>query len=278
LIDYAADQRPLRATAEVPAQLEHGISFRHVSFHYPGTEREVLSDLMLELRAGSIVALVGDNGAGKTTLVKLLSGMYQPSSGQILVDGLDLATLDIGAWRIRLSAAFQDYARFELVFQESVGIGDLERIDDAEGVVMALDHAGAGDLVGQLDAGLSTPLGPSFEGGANLSGGQWQKVSLGRAMMPPAPLLLIMDEPTANLDPVAERALFERYADRARRVANDLGTIVVFVTHRFSSVRIADAIVVLADGKVIESGSHAELLATDGLYAELFHLQARHYR
>ena len=164
------------------------------------------------------------------------------------------------------------------MFQESVGIGDLDGLDDEGRVLAALEEAGAADIVGQPEHGLSTPLGLSFEGGANLSGGQWQKVPLGRATMSPRPLLLVMDEPTANLDPVAERALFERYADRARRAANELGTIVVFVTHRFSSVRIVDEIVVLADGEIVEVGSHEQLLSANGTYAELYQLQARHYR
>jgi ATP-binding cassette, subfamily B, bacterial len=163
------------------------------------------------------------------------------------------------------------------VLRESVGVGDLEWLDDSGRVGAALERAGAADLVGQLEEGLDTPLGPSFEHGANLSGGQWQKVSLGRAMMRTRPLLLVMDEPTANLDPVAERALFERYVDRARRAATELGTIVVFVTHRFSSVRIADEIIVLSAGRVIEVGSHNELVRHGGVYAELYQLQAQHY-
>jgi len=277
LVDYADAERPPAASVSLPSHLEHGINLEHVSFRYPGTEREVLHDVSIELRAGSIVALVGDNGAGKTTLVKLLSAMYAPSLGRITIDGIDLSSLDVDAWRGRLSAAFQDYARFELVLRESVGVGDLDWLDDVDRVAAALERAGAADLSGQLDGGLDTPLGPSFEHGANLSGGQWQKVSLGRAMMRTQPLLLVMDEPTANLDPVAERALFERYVDRARRAANELGTIVVFVTHRFSSVRIADEIIVLSAGRVVEVGSHDELVHSGGVYSELYELQAQHY-
>jgi ATP-binding cassette subfamily B protein len=277
LVDYADAARPPEATAELPARLRQGIAFEHVSFSYPGTEREVLHDVSLELPAGSIVALVGDNGAGKTTLVKLLGAMYAPTDGRIAVDEIDLSSYDVDLWRARLAAAFQDYARFELLLQEAVGIGDLPWLADELRVNSALERAGASDLVSQLEDGLSTPLGPSFEHGTNLSGGQWQKVSLGRAMMRMNPLLLIMDEPTANLDPVAERALFERYVDRARGLTSDLGTIVVFVTHRFSSVRIADFIVVLGAGRVVEMGSHEALLGSGGVYAELYQLQAGQY-
>jgi ATP-binding cassette subfamily B protein len=277
LRDTVAGLYPRRAReAAVPAAIRDGIRVERVSFGYPGTEREVLSEVDLELPAGSAVAFVGENGAGKSTLVKLLCRFYEPTGGRISVDGVDLADLPVGPWRARVAAGFQDFVRFELLARESVGIGDLPAVDDVDAVLAAVDRADARDLVERLPRGLETPLGASLEG-AELSGGQWQKVALARAMMRERPLLLILDEPTSALDAHAEHVLFERYAASARAVARATGGIAVFVSHRFSTVRMADLIVVVEGGRIVEQGTHAELVASGGAYAELYALQAAAY-
>jgi ATP-binding cassette subfamily B protein len=247
-------------------------------FQYPGSATPVLDGVSLLLPAGSVVALVGENGAGKTTLVKLLTGMYAPTAGRIMVDAADLGRMDPGQWRARTSAAFQDFARLELLAREAVGVGDLPRLEEREAVGTALERAGAGELRGRLPDGLETQLGRDWEGGTELSGGQWQKLALARAMMRDAPLLLILDEPTASLDAEPEHALFERYARASRRSAASAGTVTVLVSHRFSTVRMADLIVVLENGRVQEMGDHGALMSAGGLYAELYELQAQAYR
>jgi ATP-binding cassette subfamily B protein len=280
LLDYAeaaAREEPLDPVPP-PDRLQHGIDLEQVSFQYPGTDRNVLADVSLHLPAGATVAIVGENGAGKTTLVKLLARYYEPTTGRIVVDGTDLRRFSFDAWRERTSAGFQDFARFEILARENVGVGDIGRIDDDRAVEAALERAHAADLVATLPNGLATQLGRTFDGGTELSGGQWQKLALGRAMMRTSPLLLILDEPTAALDAQTEHALFERYAGSARRVAAANDAITILVSHRFSTVRMADLIVVIADHGVAELGSHEELIAAGGLYAELYELQARAYR
>ncbi|MFJ8687780.1 ABC transporter ATP-binding protein [Micromonospora wenchangensis] len=266
------------AAGAPPARLREGIRLAGVTLRYPGGSTPVVTGLDLHLPAGATVAVVGENGAGKTTVVKLLCGLLTPTSGRILVDGVELAALSLPAWRERIAAGFQDFVRFELPARQAVGVGDLPRRDDDPAVRTALGRAGADDLVGQLDEGLDTPLGRSHTDGAELSGGQWQKLALGRAFMRDDPLLVVLDEPTAALDAEAEYALFARYREQAREVAARTGAVSVFVSHRFSTVQLADLIVVLADGGVAEAGSHADLLAAGGQYAEMFELQARAYR
>ena len=261
-----------------PERLRAGIFIEDLSFGYPGATSPVLADVNLVLPAGATVALVGDNGAGKSTLVKLLTAMYEPSGGRILIDGVDLADIGRADWRSRVTAAFQDFAQFELVTQESVGLGRLEDIQDRDSVLAALDRAQASDVLAALPDGLNSQLGRSFSDGAELSGGQWQKLALGRAMMRPAPLLMVLDEPTAALDAETEHQLFVRYAAAASATSAGTGGITILVSHRFSTVRMADLIVVLAGGEVSEVGSHRELLARGGSYAELYELQARGYR
>jgi ATP-binding cassette, subfamily B, bacterial len=279
LLEYAtaADRQRAGETVAPPDALRQGIDFQHVQFRYPGTDREVLHDVNLHLPAGATVAIVGENGAGKTTLVKLLARLYEPTDGRIVADGIDLGRVTVEAWRARTSAGFQDFARFELLARENVGVGSLPDLDNPVAVGVALDRAAAADVIATLPAGLETQLGPSFEDGAELSGGQWQKLALGRAMMRPAPLLLILDEPTAALDAQTEHALFERYAGAAREQAAN-GAITILVSHRFSTVGMADLIVVVADGRIAEVGSHEQLLAASGLYADLYALQASAYR
>ncbi len=278
LEDYASAACPVLADpAPVPDRLVDGITLQNLSFHYPGTSAPVLTDVSLHLPAGKIVALVGENGAGKTSLVKLLGRFYEPESGRILVDGIDLRRFPIDAWRSRLGTAFQDFSRFEFLVRETVGVGDVSRIEDVALVADALTRAGVADLPLTLPEGIETQLGRSWEGGVELSGGQWQKLALGRALMRQAPLLQVFDEPTAALDAPTEQALFERMAATARQ-GERAGTVTILVTHRFSTVRMADLIVVLDGGRVVETGNHRQLMAKGGLYAELYELQARSYR
>jgi ATP-binding cassette subfamily B protein len=277
LEDYAATVPDTAVGGIPPGRLTEGIRFHGVTFRYPGTDVDVLHGLDLTLPAGTSVAIVGENGAGKTTLVKLLTGMYAPTTGEIIVDGVDLRDLSLDAWRDRITATFQDHVPFELLALEAVGVGDLPRIAEREAIERALDRASAVDVIDSLDDGLDTQLGRSFPDGRELSGGQWQKLALGRGMMRDEPLLLVLDEPTASLDAETEHALFERYVDAARRTRSTTGAITVLVSHRFSTVRAADLIVVLDEGGAIEIGSHAELMSAGGTYAELFKLQARAY-
>jgi ATP-binding cassette, subfamily B, bacterial len=278
LEDHAAEQvaRP-GAGAAPPQRLRDGIGLEGVTFAYPGTDTPVLGPIDLTLPAGRTVALVGENGAGKTTLVKLLCGMYRPTAGRIAVDGTDLDTLAVAAWRTRVSAAFQDFQRLHFQLSETVGVGDLPRIDDHGAVRGALARADSAALPHQLPDGLNTRVGNRFTGGHELSGGQWQRLALARGLMRHTPLLVVLDEPTASLDPPTESALFERYAAAAREAAQARGTITLLVSHRFSTVRSADLIVVLDAGRVVEAGSHEELIAAGGTYADLFALQARAY-
>jgi ATP-binding cassette subfamily B protein len=283
LEDYAASLVAL-ADLAVPARLAHGIRFEHVSFAYPGTERLVLDDVNLELPAGAVVAVVGENGAGKSTLVKLLAKLYEPNSGRILLDGADLARMHADEWRGRLAGAFQDFFRFEFKARHTVGVGDVRRLDDQPAVVTAIARAGADDVVVRLAAGLETQLGPTWPQGVEVSFGQWQKLALARGFMRDHPLLLVLDEPTAALDAETEHALFERYAaaaiggDGSGDAGRADGRITILVSHRFSTVRMADIIVVLDGAHVVEVGSHDELMVKGGQYSELYGIQAAAYR
>ena len=282
LEDYAAS---LVASADlpVPAVVRHSIRLEHVSFAYPGTSRLVLDDVSLTLPAGSVVAVVGENGAGKTTLVKLLAKMYEPTSGSILVDDAPLARMRADEWRARLAGAFQDFFRFEFRALHTVGLGDVPRLDDRPAVSTAVDRAGAADVVSRLVSGLDTQLGPTWPRGVEVSFGQWQKLSLARGFMRDTPLLLVLDEPTAALDAETEHALFERYAAAAHGQGNGnpdgtAGRITILVSHRFSTVRMADLIVVLDGARLVEMGTHDELIARRGQYADLYGIQAAAYR
>ncbi|WP_238150784.1 ABC transporter ATP-binding protein [Kribbella sindirgiensis] len=262
----------------VPQRLEHGISLRDVSYQYDGAAQPSLRNIDLDLPAGSTVAIVGENGAGKSTLVKLLAGLYNPTTGTITIDAENLASIDRTHWQDRISAAFQDHARFELLVREAVALGDLENADNDPKVLDALERAAATDVLTALPRGLDTQLGSGWPAGVDLSGGQWQKLAIARAMMRPAPALLLLDEPSAALDPETEHQLFEAWTNAAHALRERAGTITVLVSHRFSTVRMADTIVVLHHGKIAEHGSHKDLLQSNGLYAELFNLQAAAYR
>jgi ATP-binding cassette subfamily B protein len=276
LEDYA-ETHAVEPDQPVPDHLSGQIRFERVSFRYPGTDAWVLRDVDLEFQAGSVVALVGENGAGKTTLVKLLCRFYEPTEGRITVDGIELNRFPADEWRSRLSGAFQDFFRFEYDAQYSIGVGELDRADDEPAVLGAVGRAGADDVLARLPEGLQTQLGPTWRDGAELSIGQWQKLALARGFMRERPLLCVLDEPTAALDAETEHALFERFAG-ASRAAREDGRITILVSHRFSTVRMADQIVVLDGSRVEEAGTHEALMARRGLYAELFTMQALAYK
>ncbi len=245
----------------------------------------MLEDVNLHLVPGSVVAIVGENGAGKTTLVKLLCRLYQPTSGRILVDGVELARMPPDPWRLRLAGAFQDFFRFEFKARHTVGVGDVAKLDDGPAVEAAVERGGATDVVDRLTAGLDTQLGPTWPDGVELSFGQWQKLALARGFMRERPLVLVLDEPTAALDAETEHALFERFAAAARAGRQDgvrqlaaEGRITILVSHRFSTVRMADYIVVLDGAHVAELGTHDALMAKGGQYAQLYTIQAAAYR
>lgn len=274
---YGATPEGAEPNASLPRMLVGGLRMTNMTFAYPGAADPVLRDLDIFLPAGKVVALVGENGAGKSTLVNLLCGLYPLQHGEMHIDGVNARDVPPEAWRGRIAAGFQDFVRFELSVQQTVGVGDISRIDDTAVVRDALDRAAASDVLENLPQGLETQLGITF-GGIDLSGGEWQKLAVARAMARPTPLLLVLDEPTAALDPDAEYRLFGRYATAAKRLAASSGGVTLLVTHRFSTVRMADIIIVLESGRAVEIGSHDELISRGGLYADLFALQARSYR
>lgn len=277
LLAVAADEPHPDTSAKVPIRLVDGLRLEGLSFTYPWSDRIVLADIDLHLPAGSVVAIVGENGAGKSTLVHLLLRFYDQDAGRILADGEDIRNYAAEDWRAAATAGFQDFARFYFLAREAVGVGQLREVADSARVERAAVEAGAEPFLSLLPDGLETQLGPHFDDGADLSEGQWQRVALARAAMREHPLLTILDEPTSALDPIAEEAVFRQYA--ARTVANrSIGGITLLISHRFSTVALADLIVVLHEGRVADVGSHTELIARDGLYAELYSLQASRYR
>jgi ATP-binding cassette, subfamily B, bacterial len=262
---------PTGAGLESPSALGQGIALVDVRFVYPEGDDPVLHGLSALMPPGKVTAIVGANGAGKSTLVKLLTRMYDPQSGEICVDGTPLAQLDLDGWRLRVAAVHQDFSRLALTVRENVAVGGAgDRQGDAR-VEEAIRWAGVDEIAERLPAGLHTQLTRRFAGGADLSGGEWQKVALARGAVRDA-VLVILDEPTAGLDPEAEYRLFTRFQELVE------GRTALLISHRFSTVRMADHIVVIDGGRVIESGSHDELVDLGGRYAALYEMQASRYR
>ncbi|WP_395620769.1 ABC transporter ATP-binding protein [Dokdonella sp.] len=248
-----------------------GIRFEAVSFTYPGADAPTLHDINLHIRPGESLALVGQNGSGKTTLIKLLTRLYAPDQGRILLDGLDLAQWNENALRQRIGVIFQDFARYQMLVGENVGAGDVTRFEDRERWREASDKGMASAFIDSLPQGFETQLGKWFKDGRELSGGQWQKIALARAFMREQADILVLDEPTAAMDAQAEATIFEHFSAMSSQ------RILILISHRFSTVRMADQIVVIQDGRIIEHGNHAQLVAQAGHYAHLFALQAKGY-
>lgn len=261
----------LKAGRKLDQPLAAPIVLENLSFTYPGAERPALSDLNLELRPGERIALVGENGAGKTTLVKLLMGLYRPTSGRILVDGVDLTDIAPADWHRKFGTVFQTYQRYQTTVQENITFGWLEGAEDREHLRAVLTRSGAQEVVAELPQGLSTRLGKEYHAGAELSVGQWQKLAIARAYFRPAEIL-ILDEPASALDAKAEAAVYRHFADLAH------GRTAILISHRLASCQIADRILVLREGRLVEQGTHDALLASGGEYAELYGLQAAAYR
>lgn len=257
--------------APLPAHISHGIEFRNVSFRYPDRADWALRDVNMHIHPGEKIALVGANGAGKTTLIKLLTRLYDPTEGQILLDGVDLRDFDPDELRDRIGVIFQDFVRFQVSAGENIGFGQIKALDDKERILTASERGGADDVIAELPDGYDTMLGRWFEKGHELSGGQWQKIALGRAFMRDSEVL-VLDEPTSALDAAREYEIFQRFRELTE------GKIAVLISHRFSTVRMADRIAVIEDGTISELGTHQQLLDKNGTYARLFMLQAEGYR
>jgi ATP-binding cassette subfamily B protein len=241
-----------------------------ISFTYPSSQEPALINVSLEVRAGEVLALVGENGSGKSTLAKILAGLYRPSNGVIAWDGVDVSTIDRAEFSRRVAVIFQDFLRYHLSASDNIGLGRFESAGDRPSIIGAAEQAGAAEMIAKLPSGYDTLLGPEFLGGVDLSVGQWQRMALARAFFRNAPFV-ILDEPTASLDARAEHELFQRI----RSLLED--RTVLLISHRFSSVRTADRIYVLHEGRVVESGSHEELMVHNGRYAEMFRMQAAAY-
>jgi ATP-binding cassette subfamily B protein len=254
-----------------PRPIRTGFEFQNVSFAYAGSDRPVLDGISFRLEAGEKIALIGENGAGKTTLVKLLARLYDPTAGQILLDGRDLREYAVDDLRREIGVIFQDYMRYDMLAKENIGFGRIEQVDDSARIAESARKSLADTVIDSLSRGYEQMLGRRFDDGVDLSTGQWQKIALARAYMRDAQVL-ILDEPTASLDARAEYEVFQRFAELTR------GKIAILISHRFSTVRMADRILVLEHGRILEEGSHGRLVALGGRYAELFELQAAGYR
>jgi ATP-binding cassette subfamily B protein len=255
----------------VPKPILSGFVFEDVGFRYEGAVRWAMRHLNLEIGAGEVLALVGENGAGKTTIVKLLARLYDPTEGRILLDGRDLRDYDLDELRNRVGVVFQDFVRFHFTAAENIAMGRVEAAEDRDRIERAADQSLVDTIIARLPLGFEQPLGRRFNGGIDLSGGEWQKIAIARAYMRDADVL-VLDEPTSALDARSEYEVFQRFRDLS------VGKTTLLISHRFSTVRMADRIIVLEGGRIIEAGAHQELLAHKGRYAEMFELQAAGYR
>jgi ATP-binding cassette subfamily B protein len=274
LVDFLKVKPSIRSRPDalpIPRPIRTGFEFRDVSFHYPGTSRLILKNMNFRLEPGEHVALVGENGQGKTTLVKLLARLYDPTSGAIFLDGKDLREYSVEELHKEIGVIFQDFVRYDMPARMNIGVGRIEAVDDDEALWIAAEKSRADRLLTRFAGGLDQMLGRRFEGGVDLSGGEWQKIALARAYLRDAQVL-ILDEPTAALDAVAESEVFARFDDLSR------DKMALLISHRFSTVRKSDRIVVLEDGRIYEQGTHDQLVAHGGRYASLFELQAASYR
>jgi len=254
-----------------PRPIRSGIEFRNVSFAYPGTQRTVLRNLNLRFDQGERLALIGENGQGKTTIVKLITRLYDPTEGAIYLDGVDLRDYDLDDYTSQIAVIFQDFVRYDMTALQNIGIGRVSKMHELQEIIAAAEKSRADEVVKKLQFGYDQMLGRRFDGGVDLSGGEWQKVALARAYLRDAQIL-ILDEPTASLDAKSEQQVFQQFAELTQ---NKLSLL---ISHRFSTVRMADRIVVLEDGHITEEGHHTQLMAREGKYAEMFELQASNYR
>jgi ATP-binding cassette subfamily B protein len=273
LYEYLEQEVPSRqGAARTGTDRSRGLEFEKVSFTYPGASRKALHDISLQLRPGESLALVGENGSGKTTLIKLLTRLYEPTEGRILLDGIDLKEWDVDALRQRIGVIFQDFGRYQFSVGENIGAGDVRHIDDAGRWAAAAKTGMAASFIEEMPDGYETQLGRWFKGGRELSGGQWQKVALSRAFMRSDADILVLDEPTAAMDAASEAAIFDHFRSESHN------KMTILISHRFSTVRAADQIIVIHDGEIVERGDHDSLLAANGQYASLFRLQAKGYQ
>jgi len=273
LYDYLGQAVPARlGDAKHGPEPERGLEFRNVSFTYPGSTAKALNNVSFQISPGESLALVGENGSGKTTLIKMLTRLYEPTEGEIILDGLALQDWDVEALRQRIGVIFQDFGRYQFSVGENIGAGDVRYIDDAERWATAAETGMAAPFIDDMPDGYNTQLGRWFKGGRELSGGQWQKIALSRAFMRSDADILVLDEPTAAMDAASEAAIFDHFQSESHN------KMTILISHRFSTVRAADRIIVIHKGKILEQGNHESLLAENGQYAHLFKLQARGYQ
>ena len=273
LYDYLGQPVPARhGEAKHGPEPRRGIEFKNVSFTYPGSNGKALNKVTFQISPGQSLALVGENGSGKTTLIKLLTRLYDPTEGRIMLDGLDLQEWDVEALRQRIGVIFQDFGRYQFSVGENIGAGDVRYIDDAERWAKAAKTGMAAPFIEEMPDGYQTQLGRWFKGGRELSGGQWQKIALSRAFMRSDADILVLDEPTAAMDASSEAAIFDHFRSESHN------KMTILISHRFSTVRAADQIIVIHKGEILERGNHESLLAMNGQYAHLFKLQARAYQ